>query len=84
MARAETAKTVPMKFSIRELMLVTVIVALVLGWWVDRSRLAKDAEAWRAASVLVKSVQQKWHDGWLKGERWEIPEDFPKRLLPRE
>lgn len=25
-----------MKFSIRDLFLVTVIVALVLGWWVDR------------------------------------------------
>ena len=30
-----------MKFSIRDLMLVTVIVALVLGWWVDRSRLSR-------------------------------------------
>ena len=25
-----------MRFSIRDLLLVTVIVALVLGWWVDR------------------------------------------------
>jgi hypothetical protein len=25
-----------MKFSIRDLLLVTVIVALVFGWWVDR------------------------------------------------
>ena len=28
-----------MKFSIRDLFLVTVIVALAVGWWVDRSRL---------------------------------------------
>jgi hypothetical protein len=28
-----------MKFSIRDLFLVTVIVALVLGWSVDRSKL---------------------------------------------
>ena len=28
-----------MKFSIRELLLVTVIVALAVGWWVDRQRL---------------------------------------------
>ena len=27
-----------MKFSIRDLMLVTVIVALVLGWWLDHRR----------------------------------------------
>ena len=26
-----------MKFSIRDLLLVTVIVALAVGWWVDRS-----------------------------------------------
>lgn len=31
-----------MKFSIRDLFLVTVIVALALGWWLDRSRLAKE------------------------------------------
>ena len=29
-----------MKFSIRDLFLVTVIVALVVGWWVDRSQVA--------------------------------------------
>ena len=29
-----------MKFSIRDLFLVTMIVALAMGWWVDRSRLA--------------------------------------------
>ena len=28
----------PMKFTIRDLFLVTVIVALVLGWWVDHVR----------------------------------------------
>ena len=30
-----------MKFSIRDLLLVTVIVALALGWWVDRRLLKK-------------------------------------------
>ena len=33
-----------MKFSIRDLFLVTVIVALVLGWWVDRCRLSQVIE----------------------------------------
>ena len=28
-----------MRFSIRDLFLVTVIVALVVAWWVDRHRL---------------------------------------------
>lgn len=29
-----------MKFSIRDLLLVTVIVAILMGWWLDRSFLA--------------------------------------------
>ena len=31
-----------MKFSIRDLLLVTVIVALAVAWWVDRSNLARE------------------------------------------
>ena len=33
-----------MKFSIRDLLLVTVIVALAVGWWVDRSRLKTELQ----------------------------------------
>jgi hypothetical protein len=33
-----------MKFSIRDLFLVTLIVALAVGWWVDRSKLAAELE----------------------------------------
>ena len=44
------------RFTIRELVLVTVIVAMGAGWWVDRSRvharLARELE-WRAALVPV-------------------------------
>ena len=38
-----------MKFSIRDLFLVTVIVALVQGWWVERRRLAAEIERLRNA-----------------------------------
>jgi hypothetical protein len=40
-----------MKFSIRELFLVTVIVALALGWWVDRSRLAEEIDRLQTTHV---------------------------------
>jgi hypothetical protein len=33
-----------MKFSIRDLLLVTVIVALATGWWVDRTALTKSMQ----------------------------------------
>ena len=34
-----------MKFTIRDLFLVTMIVALAVGWWLDRSRLASSRSA---------------------------------------
>jgi hypothetical protein len=33
-----------MKFSIRDLLLVTVIVALAVGWWGDRRRLVAECK----------------------------------------
>jgi hypothetical protein len=43
-----------MKFSIRDLLLVTVIVALAVGWWVDRMRMREEVkrEVERVYSVL--------------------------------
>jgi hypothetical protein len=39
-----------MKFSIRDVLFVTVIVALIIGWWIDRTRLARQSPAPPAAS----------------------------------
>lgn len=45
-----------MKFTMRDLLLVTMIVALVLGWWVDhryhRIQL-KESEAWRHRAAAL-------------------------------
>jgi hypothetical protein len=48
-----------MKFSIRDLLLVTMIVALAVGWWVDRSR---TAILRRDRANLLESVLTK--EGW--------------------
>jgi hypothetical protein len=52
-----------MKFSIRDLLLVTVIVALAVGWWLDRRSLAiraKEAESFETLSeVLATQLQNK-------------------------
>ena len=40
-----------MKFSIRDLFLVTVIVALVLGWGIDHSHAANREAHWRHMAV---------------------------------
>ena len=39
-------------FSIRDLMLVTVIVVLAVGWWVDRNRLANEIDLLKSQSRL--------------------------------
>ena len=49
-----------MKFSIRDLLLVTVIVALAVGWWVDRSRLvSKEEEAIARFEMLKRFVTRQ-------------------------
>lgn len=53
-----------MKFSIRDLMLVTVIVALAVGWGVDHRRAAARDAAWKACfqaalEQLASHVQQE-------------------------
>jgi hypothetical protein len=48
-----------MKFSIRDLFLVTVIVALVLGWWVDHWKLSHElvtANKWRNVTGALERV----------------------------
>ena len=47
-----------MKFSIRDLLLVTVIVAILLAWWIDRSRLAQEVKRLtRKPSVMEEILE---------------------------
>src|SRR5688572_14855723 len=57
------------KVSIRELLLVTAIAAVALGWWIDRSRLsarADEADTWKfRAESLGRSVRDSgWEVTW--------------------
>ena len=48
-----------MKFSIRDLLLVTVIVALVLGWWVDHRQKSAKARAVQN-SLFLEEQSHRW------------------------
>ena len=56
-----------MKFSIRDLLLVTVIAALAVGWWVDR----------RAREARVKQLEKALSEGTLYG----APIDWPGSVV---
>ena len=55
-----------MRFTIRDLLWLTVVVALGVGWWVDRGRLAhahrQQSAAWRERwnDLVVKLHQHGW------------------------
>ncbi len=70
-----------MKFSIRDLLLVTVIVALAVGWWVDHRSLAPDAQSWRDSMAEFQRhldrVKQK-----LESKRQELPTSSAPALTP--
>ena len=46
----------PVKFFIRDLLLVTVIVSILVAWWLDRSRLAEQLriESTRGAPSMLQ------------------------------
>jgi len=56
-----------MKFSIRDLLLVTVIVALAVGWWVDR----------QAREARVKQLEKALSEVTLYG----APIDWPGSVV---
>jgi hypothetical protein len=65
-----------MKFSIRNLLLITLVVAISLGWWIDRSRLAaRDAqweESFRNALTGLSFEIQTEHSFETPGGLWTM------------
>lgn len=58
-----------MRFSIRDLLLLTVIVALAVGWWVDHRKQVKESESnekWRNRAGALEELleSQKWRVSW--------------------
>ena len=51
-----------MKFSTRDLLLVTVIAALAVGWWVDRSRLARLLHEAQGAERVLDTILPNWRE----------------------
>jgi hypothetical protein len=72
-----------MKFSIRDLLWLTVVVALVVGWWVDRSRLTGEIRDYEIIEMPNKrgepgtgmplkewrQEQKEWREGEKRAER---------------
>ena len=45
-----------MKFNIRDLLLVTVVVALVVSWWLDHRRLSLEMKYWETKLSYEKAM----------------------------
>jgi hypothetical protein len=63
-----------MKFSIRDALLGTVIAAMALGWWLDRSRIARQSPAGNERYELISTGKD--NDRLIlfnarTGETWE-------------
>jgi hypothetical protein len=63
-----------MKFSIRDLLLLTVIVALVVGWWLDRRELRRKFEQ-ETLRVVIEDLAREVQLARLKVEMAEVKAD---------
>ena len=68
-----------MKFSIRDLLLVTVIVALVVGWWVTQARLSQAQRMVRTRDALLTNIGciAQWKEDGVTLSRLDTTAIFP-------
>jgi hypothetical protein len=53
------------KLTLRDLFAVVTIVALALGWWLDRSRLADARDDWQAKYAIMEAAADHVHEQLL-------------------
>jgi len=72
-----------MTFSIRDLVWLTVVVALGVGWWIERTRaerLAEEAEVMDAAeAIIVRHVDKVEKEN---AQRWSKLTEMPNSSAP--
>lgn len=48
------------RFSIRDMLWLTIVVALAIGWWLDRAKLADIANKTQAQAAETEQERAKW------------------------
>ena len=72
-----------MKFSIRDLLLVTAVIALAIGWMVDRSKLAWQYEHVVGANERLRDLLDTADPGWqAKGNNIRTITRFDRNPSP--
>ena len=42
------------RFTIRDVLWLTVVVALAVGWWIDRSGIQQSRETWKSSAEMLR------------------------------
>jgi hypothetical protein len=70
------------RFTIRDVLLVTVMVGLVLVWWIDRSKLVRERNFWKENAESFATVIRR-DLGWEIVVTDDGVTSFPKLKSPR-
>ena len=72
--------------SIRDLLWLTALAALAVGWWLDHSRLATANRhaAWENRQLQGRNDRNEWIKGLMEANGWQINFDSqPQKIIRR-